>query len=348
MTESSDPHRRERLKRPVFVVGSPRSGTTLLQNLLCRDPGVFRLGRESRFLWHRLGGQEITGTFPAADKVASAYLSEVYRGDRPWTPAEQRRWALRSASQGVPPQYLDLPHELIAGLGNDVVGPFAHSVQTETAPFTLPPLDPIWATESTGAVRIVDKDTGHCWRLPELSTAFPDSQFVFVVRDPQDAIRSLMAGWRHPTWFFTYRTPMELAITGYSDHAPWGNRWWNFNLFPGWDELIGAPLREVAAQQWSAAITPVIEHGVPLIEEGRAIVTTYEQIVGNPAAALGAIADFTGLDSRSVIGGGLDKVYMSMSASTFDPGGSDVEPLVERARTLLEPLEPLLIPDTRC
>ena len=338
----NDSSARERMQRPVFVVGSPRSGTTLLQNLLCRDPFVFKLGRESRFLWHRIDGQEVTGYFPDPRDIASAYVSEVYRGEREWTQSEQRRWALRCASQGTPAQYLDLSHDLLGELGTDVVGPFADSVQSETAPFTLPPLSPVWAAETDGPVRIVDKDTGHCWRLPELASAFPDAKFIFVVREPRDAIRSLIAGWRHPTWFFTYRSAMTLSIAGYSDIGPWGKRWWNFNLFPGWEGLVDAPLEEVAARQWGASITPIVDHGIPLIQQGRAIVTTFEQIIESPRSTLGAIAEFAGLDGDAVIGRGLDRNFMSMSPSTFDPGSADVGPLANRERSLLDPLIPFL------
>ena len=337
-----DPLSADRLQRPVFVVGSPRSGTTLLQNLLCRDPSVYKLGRESRFLWHRLGGQEVTGRFPGRESVAAAYLAETYRGDRPWTQAEQRRWALRCASQGTPSQYLDLSHDLLDELSTEVVGPFASAVQTETAPFTLPPIDPVWATDTTGPVRLVDKDTGHCWRLPELSMAFPDARFIFVVRDPLDAIRSLVAGWRHPTWFFTYPVDRDLRIRGYSDQFAWGQRWWNFNLFPGWESLVDATIEEVGAEQWAAALRPVIEHGLPLVEQGRAMVTTYEAVVADPPGTLRRIAEFSGLDADAIIGEGLDKAYMSMVPSTFDPGGGDIDQLADRARALLDPLSPHL------
>jgi hypothetical protein len=333
---------RERLERPIFIVGSPRSGTTLLQNVLSRDPGAFTLGRESRFLWHRLGGQEVTGSFPGADAVAAEYVAEAYRGERAWGEDEQRRWADRCASQGVPAQYLDLPHELAEELGTKAAGPFAGSVQSETAPFTLPPLDPEWAADTDGPVRLVDKDTGHCWRIPELSAAFPDAQFIFVVRDPEDAIRSLMAGWRHPTWFFTYRLDTPLNIAGYSDLAPWGKRWWNFNLFPGWESLVNAPIEEVAAAQWSAALTPIIEHGVPLIEQGRAFVTTYERLTSETRATLSAIAEFADLDADALMAEDLDRAYMSMSAATFDPGSSDLRQRADRARTLLDPLSTFL------
>ncbi len=335
----------DRLDRPVFVVGSPRSGTTLLQNLLCRDPQVYRLGRESRFLWHRLGGQEVTGRFPGRERVERAYLSELYRGDRSWSSGETRRWALRMASQGMPAQYLDLPHDLLDELSErGVVGPFASSVQTETAPFTLPPLEATYASATVGRVRMVDKDTGHCWRLPELAGAFPDARFVCIVRDPEPAMRSLMAGWRHPSWFFTYRLDAELRISGYSDEFEWGRHWWNFNLFPGHEQLINASLAQVCAEQWAAAIRPVVEHGLPLADQGRALFVRFENLVADPHATLTRIARFTGLDVETVAGNGLEKSYMSMARNTWDPGGAErqLAELAAQARRELAPVEGLL------
>lgn len=337
---TSDPS--DRLVSPVFVVGSPRSGTTLMQNVLGRDPSVYRLGRESRFLWHRLNGQELTGVFPGRQRLAPAYLSELFRAEHPWSSQDQRRWALRCASQGTPAQYLDLPHDLLAELDSGETGPFADSSQAETAPFTLPPLAPTWASETDEPVRMVDKDTGHCWRLPDLRDAFPDARFIFVVRDPVDTVRSLVAGWRHPTWFFTYRTEVVLSIVGYSDVTPWGRHWWNFNLFPGWEALVDATLAHVCAQQWAAAMSPIVEHGLPLVDQGRAMVLSYERLVSDPHSTLRSVADFTGLDHRAIMGAGLDRSYMSMSPSTFDPGDEDIALNVDDVRHVMDPLADLL------
>ena len=60
--------------RPVFVLGSPRSGTTLLYEVLGRSPHVASLRVESHFLWemfhplpaegfrsHELGPEDVKG-----------------------------------------------------------------------------------------------------------------------------------------------------------------------------------------------------------------------------------------------------------------------------------------------
>lgn len=40
-----------RCERPIFIVGCPRSGTTLLYNLLKQVPGIQSLGQESHWIW---------------------------------------------------------------------------------------------------------------------------------------------------------------------------------------------------------------------------------------------------------------------------------------------------------
>ena len=73
-----------------------------MQNCLARDKTRYHLGRESRFIWHRLHGQEVTGRFPDREAIAEAYLSELFRGERQWSSSELIRWARRCATQGTP------------------------------------------------------------------------------------------------------------------------------------------------------------------------------------------------------------------------------------------------------
>lgn len=335
---------RDRLVAPVFITGSPRSGTTLMQNCLARDPAVYHLGRESRFIWHRLDGQEVTGRFPHPDDIARAYLDELFIGDQPWSREDLVRWARRCGSQGMPPQYLDLPHDLINELSHefplDHGGPFADTEHSETAPFTIPPSGAHFAQAGNGPIRMADKDTGHCWRLPELSKAFPDARFIFMVRDPEPAIRSLVAGWRHPTWFFTYRIDKAMSITGYSDEFAWGRHWWNFNIFPGYDEMLDQPLEYVCAEQWSAAMRPMIDNGLPLEAEGRALFISFEELIARPQEILRRVAVFCDFDVQTITAPGLDKVYMSMQKDTWNPGDNEtrIREAAERARTVLEPI----------
>lgn len=308
------------LDRPVFVTGSPRTGTTLMQHCLSRDPSVYRLERESRYLWHRLGAYERTGAFPAREQIERAYLNELFIDARPLDVPGLRRWIRRASSQGTPAAYWDLSpqmrDEMQAEESWTMTGPFGRSEQDETAPFTIPPESCSWASDADGPVRMVDKDTGHCWRLPQLAQAFPDATFVFMLRDPANAITSLINAWLHPHWFFTYHVPEGLRIPGYSEQFEWGAHWWNLNLFPGWEELRDAPLNVVCARQWEAAVLPMLADGESLVAEGRARYVGFDRLVADPGAVLADLATLAGLDRDSVAGPGLSKVFMSMDPST--------------------------------
>lgn len=308
------------IDQPVFVTGSPRTGTTLMQHCLSRDPQVYRLERESRFLWHRLGAYERTGAFPSRAAIERAYIEDLFIDPQPMDDRSLRRWVTRASTQGTPAAYWDLTPELRdeiqAGESWPMAGPFGGSEQDETAPFTIPPESCGWATDAQGPIRMVDKDTGHCWRLPRLAEAFPDATFVFMLRDPVHAITSLINAWLHRHWFFTYHVPEGLRIRGYSDEFEWGGSWWNLNLFPGWEELREASLAEVCARQWEAAVLPMATDGAALVAEGRARFVSFDRLVAEPGDVLTDLAELTGLDRDSVAGPGLSKVYMTMDPST--------------------------------
>ena len=193
-----------------------------------------------------------------------------------------------------------------------MVGPFADAEQHETAPFTIPPTSCVWAAASDGPVRMVDKDTGHCWRLPELAQAFTDATFVFMLRDPASAVASLVNGWLHPHWFFTYHVAEPLAVAGYSDAFEWGRHWWNFNMFPGWEDLREAPLPVVCAQQWAAAVRAMAADGEPLVADGRARFVSFDRLVAEPRTVLRGLAQWLDLDQAAVAEPRLEQVFMSM------------------------------------
>lgn len=78
--------------QPVFILGSPRSGTTLLFEVLGRSPELASLERESHFLWemfhdlpaaaygsHRVGPADIT---PNERRVLHWAVDRVSRGGR--------------------------------------------------------------------------------------------------------------------------------------------------------------------------------------------------------------------------------------------------------------------------
>ena len=74
-------------------------------------------------------------------------------------------------------------------------------------------------------------------RIPFFERLFPDALFVFLWRDPRENLSSIIEAWKAGRWV-TYP-----ALKGFE--LPW-----SMLLPPGWEELRGKPLEEIAAAQW--------------------------------------------------------------------------------------------------
>jgi hypothetical protein len=171
---------------------------------------------------------------------------------------------LRTAGAAIDPWYYDLPPGRVLAAFPDLprpCGPPAVEI-IEEPPFVVPvPVHPI-VPDDLGRRPLLLKASVDAYRLPMLTALFPKAEIrvVHLVRNPAATINGLIDGWLSPG-FFSYRLPESeatLAIEGYS-HLPWGGSWWNFDLPPAWEEVIGTDLPMVCARQWARAHTSIID-----------------------------------------------------------------------------------------
>ncbi|MFJ3668621.1 sulfotransferase family protein [Streptomyces sp. NPDC090106] len=155
-------------ERPVFVLGCPRSGTTLLQLMLHAHPRI-ALPPETRFVLPAYAGRRGFGDL--RDAANRAGLARWITG------REESRF-----------------HEL--GLDADAV-----ARRIEGAPPTLGSAlgVPLRAyAERHGKVRWGDKRPAYALHVEEVLRLFPDAQFVHLVRDGRDCVASLLGmPWWH-------------------------------------------------------------------------------------------------------------------------------------------------------
>jgi len=153
--------------RPVFVVGCPRSGTTLLQLMLHAHPRI-AIPPETRFLVaayrerRRFGDLSVAGN----RRALASWLVELPGG---------RFRALRLDTDEVTAQIVDGPPTLGSALGI-VLRAYA---------------------ERFGKPRWGDKRPGYWQDLDVLLRLFPDAQIVHIVRDARSCVASL---GRMPWW----------------------------------------------------------------------------------------------------------------------------------------------------
>lgn len=214
---------------PVVIVGAPRSGTTLLQMILREQSGMASLPAESEYIWSRF-------THPSLnDWFAEGWTgTELDAGDRRWISRQFRRYALpagfwRNANPSVR-TYRRKPWK-----ARMLRAVFHAGMKVRGFVWPLPP-----------GFRLVEKSVNSALYLPLIRAVFPDARFVFVTRNPADAIRSIRDGWKNPDRFETFDVPLPLQIQGYQ-----GQRW-NFALPSGWQSVLDRSVDEVAAYQWCA------------------------------------------------------------------------------------------------
>lgn len=301
------------LKQPIFIIGHPRSGTSLVRSLIERNEHIWTIGREGKPIWEKDGlhpaqrGWESNAldaqdaTPEVAARLTTKLLAAARKPGAEWTTADKLDLLEFGRSQGIDPYYYDVPFTALTRRfpGNPPQGPPTSRTGgelDEITPFCFPARGrrPD-AQELAAGIRLVEKSIQSCFRIPFLRRLFPDARYVFVLRDPRTSIASLMDAWLHPRMFFSYTMPVPLRIGGYSDAFPWGTRWWNLSLPPGWRDWTDLPLAEVCARSWLVHNEAVLRAARDMASSGRSVLLRYEDVQADPAAAMEAVAAATDL-----------------------------------------------------
>lgn len=252
-----------KIKRPIIILGAPRSGTTLLFSILSSHPDLWSLYTESEYIFakhfhpEKYGwsqGNELNAQ-SASGKTEEEMRSELYN-------QVQNYQVFRKNSYS---KVLVAP---IRERANRRLN--KHFV----APFFKPSI-----------IRIVEKTPKNCVRVPFLNSMFPDAYFVFLTRNPRENISSLIEGWKEPKKYYTYEVPGGLDIDGYRGNL------WNFFLPPNWKEYSkGKNLAEVCAFQYRVANEAVLE-GLSSVPDERKAVLRYEDLVSSPESQISQVCN---------------------------------------------------------
>jgi hypothetical protein len=108
------------LTKPIFIVGHPRSGTSLVRSLVERSDQIWTIGREGKPIWERHlhpsrkgWHSNALGTQDATPELASAITADLTAACRrpgaEWTVADKIDFLHFMSAQGVRPYYYDVP-----------------------------------------------------------------------------------------------------------------------------------------------------------------------------------------------------------------------------------------------
>ncbi len=190
---------------PVFILGHWRSGTTLLHELLSRDPRhAFPttyecLAPHHFLLTHSWLPRLIRGLIPKRRPMDNMALG--------WDRPQEDEFALCLLGQPSPYERIAFPNRPAAdnrALDLQDLSPRAQR-RWQNAFFRLMQA----MTLGKGDRRLILKSPPHTCRIPTLLKLFPDARFVHIIRDPYVIYPSTLHLWRlsyglhglqRPTW----------------------------------------------------------------------------------------------------------------------------------------------------
>ncbi|MEO8849728.1 MAG: sulfotransferase [Casimicrobiaceae bacterium] len=132
------------------------------------------------------------------------------------------------------------------------------------------------------APRLLEKTPKNALRVPFLDAAFADAQFVYLYREPEENVSSMIEGWESGGFVMYARLP------------DWRGPPWSFLLVPGWRDLIGADVPAIAAAQWQRTQTVLLDD-LEALPPSRVHALTYREFVADPAARVRDICRFADL-----------------------------------------------------
>jgi hypothetical protein len=129
--------------------------------------------------------------------------------------------------------------------------------------------------------RFLEKTPKNALRVPFFDRIFPDALFIFLWRDPHDNLSSIMEAWRSGNWK-TYN-----GLDGF-DGA------WSLLLPPGWPQMRGKSLEEIAAFQWDTT-NRILLADLEALPRKRWCVVNYSELVSDQAATIRRLCEFAGV-----------------------------------------------------
>ena len=132
--------------------------------------------------------------------------------------------------------------------------------------------------DSGKTVRMLEKTPKNALRQPFLDRVFPDALYIYLFRRPEESISSIMEAWRSGR-FRTYR-----QLDGWEGE-------WSMLLPPGYPEVRGSPLEEIAAFQWESANRHILDD-LDSIAADRWTLISYADFLQDPAGQCERLCEF--------------------------------------------------------
>jgi hypothetical protein len=246
---------------PLFILGAPRSGTSLLYKVLCLHSGVAYISN-----WMRRAPR--VPALALANRLAARFPD--FRRTV-WFGGEAGNAYVYGDRRSLPTRLFPMPVEGEPLFRSCGLGPGPQSGPPEPAQIVCVQQTFAALRRYAGADFVISKRIASNQRIPLLAAAFPGARFVNLIRDGRAVAYSLsrVAWWE-------------------DDHV-----WWLGATPRDWRERGGDPW-ELCAQHWMHELASVDE-GLRSVPPGQQVEIRYEELVEHPVATLRQVATFAGL-----------------------------------------------------
>ncbi len=307
-------------KKPILIIGAPRSGTSMFQKILRNHPDIWSLPSESDMIWDQV-------CHPKFNNWKSEYLTEnaVTVKNKAQILSEFENY-LCPSSFWKKVEMTDIIWSFNRiGLARKILKPIYKSL--------FPVIKKtIWRKTDK---RILEKTVSNCFRLGFVNEVFPDAKIIYPLREGCNNVNSIINGWFHPKRFFTYDIPLPLNICGYNFNK------WKFVLPPGWHEYINKSIEEICAFQWISCHRHMLAEIQKEKYKNRVLKIKLEDISANPQKWLKVIADFVELpydDYFKSIKGNLPIVNSADNCISPDKWKNQNKQRIEKILPLIQPV----------
>jgi hypothetical protein len=243
---------------PVFLVGAPRSGTSLVYKTLCLHPEASYISNWVRRL---PAVPQLAVVNRAAARLPDLRLRAWFGGgDNAYVYGRRRPLWERAFPMPVEgePLYARAGIDGLDANGSCDLGRLRHSFSS--------------VRRAAGGTTLVNKRVANNRRIPLLLEAFPGARFIEIVRDGRAVALSLA----NVDWW-------PDSVVWWCDMTP--KRW----------EAAGRDPWELCARTWVEELHAT-EEGLRAVPEGQRLSISYEQLVRDPNTTLSGVAVFAQLD----------------------------------------------------
>lgn len=137
--------------------------------------------------------------------------------------------------------------------------------------------------EPSGAARPIIESGRNALRVAFLASVFPEATFVYVHREPRAALPSMVEAWERADFGVTH-----------ADLPGWPGPPWSLTLIPGWRDLAGMELAQIAAAQWTRT-TQILLDDLEALPGDRWAVVDIAAAIARPEREVQRLAEFLGI-----------------------------------------------------